>query len=386
MTTRPTDTRLTVRRTAAHAGAPRARLQGLDLARALALVGMVVVNFNIAMGVTDGFSLLDAPVEALSGRAAATFVVLAGIGLSLMTARVRKAGDRAGFRVARNNLWRRAAVLFAFGALTTPIWPADILHFYGVYLLIAAPCLVLRSSWLIGAMVALIVAFVILLFALDYEAGWNFETLDYHGMWTVTGAFRHIFFNGFHPVVPWLAFVFFGVLIGRIEFTQAHVQKRMVAWGLGVTILAELTRYALVVATADTPELQPLFGSEPMPPTPLYMLSGGATATAVIGACLTISARQYTTLWMRALVHTGQLALTLYIAHVFIGLGTLEALGLLGDQSRALAITASGVFCVLACGAATLWRAHYSEGPAEWLMRRITATQKTSANSRDAGA
>ncbi|MEM6987636.1 MAG: DUF418 domain-containing protein [Pseudomonadota bacterium] len=229
------------------------------------------------------------------------------------------------------------------------------------------------------------IAFVMLLFAFDYEVGWNFETLDYHGMWTVSGTFRHIFFNGFHPVVPWLAFVFFGVVVGRFELTQARVQKQMLAWGLGVTALAELARYALVAAAAHAPELQPLFGSEPLPPTPLYMLSGGATATAVIGACLLIPAQGFNTLWMRALVHTGQLALTLYIAHVFIGMGTLEALGLLGDQSRAVAITASGMFCVLACVAATLWRAQFSQGPAEWLMRRITATQKTSANTRDAG-
>lgn len=59
------------------------RLEGLDLARYFAFVGMVIVNFKITMGAEGEIGVLNLLTTALEGRAAATFVVLAGIGLGL---------------------------------------------------------------------------------------------------------------------------------------------------------------------------------------------------------------------------------------------------------------------------------------------------------------
>ena len=60
------------------------RVIGYDLARALAVIGMVVVNFKIAMGAEQNDpAWLVGIVGLIDGRAAATFVVLAGVGLSL---------------------------------------------------------------------------------------------------------------------------------------------------------------------------------------------------------------------------------------------------------------------------------------------------------------
>jgi len=53
------------------------RLDGLDLARLVAFVGMVIVNFNVVMGGQADAGFLSVFVQALEGRAAATFVVLA---------------------------------------------------------------------------------------------------------------------------------------------------------------------------------------------------------------------------------------------------------------------------------------------------------------------
>ena len=66
---------------------PAQRLYGLDLARYLAFVGMVIVNFKIARG-ADGTTGLAATFSSLfECSAAATFVVLAGIGLGLAAQR-----------------------------------------------------------------------------------------------------------------------------------------------------------------------------------------------------------------------------------------------------------------------------------------------------------
>lgn len=100
-----------------------ARLHGLDLARYFALFGMVAVNFRLALGVEKGPSLLDQMVELLEGRAAATFVVLAGLGYTLAFA------HRQNPTAA---ILKRAAFLFVLGLLNLLIFEADILHFYAV--------------------------------------------------------------------------------------------------------------------------------------------------------------------------------------------------------------------------------------------------------------
>ena len=61
------------------------RIYGLDLARCIALLGMVLVNFRLAMvessDRTSGW--LFSIITALEGKASALFVILAGIGLGI---------------------------------------------------------------------------------------------------------------------------------------------------------------------------------------------------------------------------------------------------------------------------------------------------------------
>ena len=65
------------------------RLHGLDLARYLALAGMVLVNFRLAMAVpAEGQGWLAGFFHLLEGKASATFVTLAGLGLVLATQRL----------------------------------------------------------------------------------------------------------------------------------------------------------------------------------------------------------------------------------------------------------------------------------------------------------
>ncbi|NIW14537.1 MAG: DUF1624 domain-containing protein, partial [Candidatus Thorarchaeota archaeon] len=70
------------------------RIIGYDLARAVALLGMLLVNFSVLLGNgTSDPTLLDHLIEMIRGRAAATFVVLAGVGLSLLTKSVYLSKD-----------------------------------------------------------------------------------------------------------------------------------------------------------------------------------------------------------------------------------------------------------------------------------------------------
>ena len=147
----------------------------------------------------------------LKGRAAATFVILAGVGLSLLSRRARLANDEEGIAKNRITLLKRALFLFVVGLLYTPIWPADILDFHGIYIAIGAFLLAASERRLWTLAFTFMAVFVVLMPLFDYEQGWNWETLAYTGFWTPSGMIRHLFVNGFHPVFPWAAFLLVGM-------------------------------------------------------------------------------------------------------------------------------------------------------------------------------
>ncbi len=314
----------------------------------------------------------------VDGRAAATFVVLAGVGISLLSRNARVTGDVQRLQKDRTALLKRALFLFAVGLLYTPIWPADILHFYGVYIAIAALLLgcPTRGLWTLAGVLPFV--FVMLSLVLDYEQGWNWETLHYTGLWTPAGMARHLLFNGFHPVVPWLGFLLVGMAIGRLDMTDAAVRKRVFLFGIGAAVFAEVTSFVLVgalstvVSPADQEAIVAIFGTEPMPPMPLYMLAGTGTACAVIAAAVAIGERFASALWLKPFVATGQIALTLYVAHVVIGMGVIEEVDRLENQSLPFALGSAAIFCVLAMVFAHFWQSRYERGPLEAVMRWLT--------------
>ena len=340
----------------------RARIDGLDLARYLALVGMVIVNFSIVMGADNDTGWAHAFAQSLSGRAAATFVVLAGIGLGL----ARHRDDTMALTL------RRAVFLGVIGCLNMLIFPADILHYYAVYFVIGALCLRWSARRLLIGIAIANAVFLVLLFTLDYDAGWNWTTLDYSGFWTPSGFVRNLFFNGWHPVFPWVGFLLLGLALSWLDLRSRRVQWQLAVIG-GVGLVAvELCSGALVeMIAAHDPEAALLAATDPIPPTPLYTLAGSLAAMAVTGVCLlcTEPARRFGLLALVA--PAGRQTLTLYVAHIVLGMGTLEALNLIGGQSATRALMASLLFCALATLLAWLWSRVARRGPIEMLMRRL---------------
>jgi uncharacterized membrane protein YeiB len=113
----------------APSSAPAERVFGFDLARALAIYGMVVVHFSLtkaAERTAPGW--LNLALGFLDGRAAATFVVLAGIGVTLMSYRAVKGADPLAISNVRRALIRRGLFLLVLGFINLRIWPGDILR------------------------------------------------------------------------------------------------------------------------------------------------------------------------------------------------------------------------------------------------------------------
>ncbi|MEX0367007.1 MAG: DUF418 domain-containing protein [Ruegeria sp.] len=69
----------------------------------------------------------------------------------------------------------------------------------------------------------------------------------------------------------------------------------------------------------------------------------------------------------------GRQSLTLYVAHILLGMGMLEPLGLLNGALTARRIMVTGLgFCVFRSLYAMIWGRAFRRGPLEATMRRIS--------------
>lgn len=345
------------------------RLEGLDIARFIAFVGMVIVNFKTAMGVggTENASWLLDFAEAFEGRAAAIFVVLAGLGLGLAAAR----------NPSSNSVpvtLKRAMFLLILGLINALIFEADILHYYAFYFLFGMIFLKAEPRALLLAIAALIIGFVIALMFFDYDKGWDWETLTYIDFWHPVGMIRNLLFNGWHPVIPWLAFFLFGILLSRLRLQTKQTQITLAIGGIVAVATVEALSYYVtgLIGPHDPEEIAILFATKPIPPMPFYMVAGLGVASVTVGLCL-LGENLFKRIKITALVGpAGRQTLTLYIAHIIIGMGTLEALGYLAvPQTIEPALTAALLFSFAAMVYAFLWVRFFKRGPIEWLMRKM---------------
>lgn len=349
----------------------QARLAGLDLARFIAFFGMVIVNFNLVLSRTpDQYNTFWGTfIEFLEGRAAATFVVLAGIGIGLATA---SAGSAKSHRVRMTTL-KRGAFLLLLGLLNYLAFDADILHYYGVYFIFGALMLNLSNRALLSTMIAINIISSLLIISLDYEAGWNWSDQSYSGFWTIEGFTRNLFFNGWHPVFPWLSYLLFGIVLSRFSLSHIASQQRLIIIGLILMIATKLSSLLLskLVSTID-PQLVQLVTTSAIPPMPLYILSGLGSACFTIGLCLSIQRTFANSSLLKYFNSAGRQSLTLYLAHIFIAMASFEALGWFAALSTVQALLCADIFCAIMVLYAVTWSRFFKRGPAEALMRRIT--------------
>lgn len=352
------------------------RIIGIDVARALAIIGMIIVHFKIVFG-DQGSQILKTFANFFDGKAAATFVVLAGVGIALMTN--SSISDTPKLAIARKRIMKRAVFLFFVGLSYLWIWPADILHSYGVYMIFIVFLLHRSSTLLLGVTSVLMVLFSLLLFVFDYELGWDFSTMNYIDLWTIKGFLRNLFYNGYNPVFPWLAFMVFGLWYGRQNLNDHSFLKQSFTIGLIVFLLVQLVSKALIywVSGMETIVLEDIMfaiGTDPMPPTLLFMLNGLSLAVTVISGCIIISKKYKSNVVIKSLYKTGKLALTFYVAHVIIGITFIEEFGTktLGNYSIEFSMFYAFAFSLSCVGFAWLWLKYFNAGPLEWLMRKLT--------------
>lgn len=102
-----------------------------------------------------------------------------------------------------------------------------------------------------------------------------------------------------------------------------------------------------------------------------YYITATGIAVAVICVCIAVAQRHADRLWVAALVATGQLAFTLYIAQAVAILIPLQH-GFLMNGSLALSIGYSLAFYLVAVAGSVWWRRRWPYGPLEGLIRQMT--------------
>jgi uncharacterized membrane protein YeiB len=353
------------------------RVIGIDIARALAVIGMIIVNFKVVLG-ENGLYWVKSFASVFEGKAAATFVVLAGIGLAFMTNSALKNNDSFKLKTAQIRIAKRALFLFVIGLSYIVIWPADILHFYGIYMLVILLLLKSSQKGILIAAIGLILLYPLLIGLWNYETGWDFSTLDYLDFWTLNGFVRNLFFNGFHPVIPWTSFMLFGFWFGKQDLkNEQFVKKAFWISSIAFILIQVLSHYSIVALSQGNQqtltELTEIIGTNPMPPLPVYMFNGIAIAISVITACILIGKRFPTHKIVTALNKTGQLALTFYVAHVIIGMGIIEAINpaKIGTYPVEFSVAYALVFSLFCVIFAVVWLKNKKSGPLEWIMRKL---------------
>ncbi len=314
-----------------------ARDESIDVARAVAILGMFVIHAVLVLATAvptqgaSGFILWWC-----DGRAAATFVTLAGFGVARLAAR----HDHAeGLRV----LHRRALVLWVMGVANLMIWPGDILRVYGVALLLAPWLLRLSTRARVVTSIALGIAFPLLMTVIDWTQHWQLETLTYVGVWTPAGFVRNLLYDGFRPVVPWLAFFIMGTVLAEQDLQDARLWRRLLVAGSVLTLAAVLTSGALnQLLLQHAPQFdaltrEGLVGTTSLPPLPLFLVSAVGTTALLLGSVVALVPHLPRGL-VEPLVATGRRALTWYLLHIVL-LMTLYAAGFRHRWSPGVAIT-----------------------------------------------
>lgn len=325
------------------------RITGVDAARAVAIVGMVMVHIGPFPLVGD--DALSISYRTSHGRASILFVVLAGVGVALLAPRVGVAS------LARRLLFR-AAVLLPLGLALQllPTRVAVILQYYAVYFLIAFAASLLGDRTLLGlALGSVVVGPVLYLVAQAQRPDWFPEDAVTRPL----GVLRGLLLTGYYPALTWAPPILFGLWLGRRDLRAPTVRRRMVLGGALVAALAYLSSEVLTTAFPG----RELLVSSAHSDMPLAIVGATAVATAILGLMLIAADRLPRLSW--PLVATGQLALTVYVGHLLV-LAVAPTL-LLRDTVEGA--TGSILRFALVVGVlATLWRLRFARGPLEALL------------------
>ncbi|MCL9665246.1 heparan-alpha-glucosaminide N-acetyltransferase domain-containing protein [Curtobacterium albidum] len=346
------------------------RLQGVDVARALALLGMMAAHIG---GIADEVDWGDPGTwsAVAHGRPSTLFAVLAGVSIGLTSGRTHPPGPPVIGRI-RARLAIRAVAVVAVGlllmALGTPVYV--ILPTYGALFLLVLPVLRWRPVWLlVVASVCALLSPVVALAVVPLYAG--------AGMWEVQ-------LGLVYPVVTFLAYVLVGLAVARIGLEARRAQVALLTSGALVAtaayvvgnVLAPVPAGAVFQAFPGVPWApdgsggasalaQLLLSPRDHSSSVVDVVATAGVAVAVIALCALLCDGRGRTAARIAfpLAAVGSMPLTVYAGHLVV-------IALLPEYPESGAVWAW--FAIGSVLFAMLWRAFLGSGPLERLVARLT--------------
>lgn len=343
-----------------------ARVVGLDVARALALLGM----FATHVGDADAWPWL----EVFHGRSAALFALLAGVTMAVMLARRSTAPTAMDVRFTRVKITTRAVLLIMFSWFLTAFGtPVDvILDNLGVMMLLALPALRWRPAITAGVGFGFLIAGYWIVGGLQSvlpEVIYDLPVL--HELWSTH-----------YPALAWVGYVLVGMAVGHLApWKSVRPLIRLAVAGVALTVFAIVTsnvaaRVFTVTNTREEARRSGPFSApdwtslEPHRYTPFETLSNVGVAFVVIAACVALTHHAPRLVW--PLAATGSMTLTLYSAHILV-------IAMVGEE---MVWKPSNLAFVVLCAAsilfASLWRWKLGQGPLE---RGVSITSRAAARA-----
>jgi uncharacterized membrane protein len=354
---------------------PDRRLLSLDALRGLAVVLMIEQHLGVWLweGPRGTARLIDYPgliaLNALGGGAAPLFVTLAGVGSALFVAASRPRLDRT--------LVQRGLTLIAFGLvlnLLAPSWFSwgswFVLHMMGFAMILAPLWRRLSTSWLLAALVTVLVATVAVQNLLHTPTVLHNHRMRDLGL--PGGVLRLALAEGQFPILPWLAFYLGGFVTGR---WIAAEQRKRIGW-LAAAVFALGGVLAAMYVLGAFPSHDPLLvrafrvrlGFYPASPAVVLLLLGAVLVAIAVGLRLD---RRLPLSPRGVLVTLGRGSLTLLILHVPLFREVTRPLAMWQALPPTTAVTVIAVVLVVCALLTRRWqRGDYRYG-AEWLLRRI---------------
>ncbi len=346
------------------------RIHGIDLARGLAMLGMVIVHYVWA---TDDVGFGAWLARGLSGRAMPLFVLLGGVGATLVARRVAR--PDVGLLV-------RAVLLAAIGLAIEEfdeVFVAIILPFYGL-LFVLAPILRRLPSWVLAVSAAGSIA----------VGGWTYQgvvrrqsvNLDAgREGWEVIP--EALFFDGYYPFFPVFGFFALGLIVGRLDLRSERVALWLTGVGLVVGLGVGWASGLVARMLGVDPTLRAEDGSflwarlldaSGHTSMPAWVISSAGTSMAVLGLSLLVAGRALP--WIRPIATLGTMALSFYIFQAMAGLALASPGEVSLGQSWLTAIGLYVYFLILAM----IWKRWIPWGPFEALLRIGSGGRQSSKN------
>ncbi|WP_062521431.1 heparan-alpha-glucosaminide N-acetyltransferase domain-containing protein [Demequina silvatica] len=326
------------------------RVVGLDVARGLAVLGMVAAHVG-----ADGSRGDGEPwpwLVASHGRPSALFAVLTGVTISLMLAGAGGRGDAWAVRHTRARVAARAGLLVLLGGFLAQLATGVdiILVNLGLMMLMAIPLLRL-PSWALLSIAGLAFAFGRAVVAAILPGGWWEHAPVIGKLWSYH-----------YPALAWIGYVLLGVVVGRLALRAGRVQALLV--GLGAVAAAGAVLVRLVAGDG------PVTGMVAHSYTPVEMVHNAGVAVAVIGACCWLAPRARTVL--SPVEAVGSMALSAYVLQLLI----IAFVGpeMVYEPSNVALVALEAVLLV----SAWAWRRWSGQGPLE----RVLTVASNAAGTR----